>query len=89
VRTKIARSGKPGAYRFYVNYDIPEAAGGGTIRLRANQTTADRAQNPPFNREKHLHPEGEEDLARLYGRRRRSRVVAKAVGQRFSGSLGA
>ena len=71
VRTKNSLRGKRGAYRAYVDYEIPEEAGGDTVRPRANQTALDRAQNPPFNREEHFHAiaEGEEDFDRLYGRR--------------------
>lgn len=58
---KTARSQRDdGTWRLYGNYRIPDQNGGGTVRLRLDQTAQDRARTDsagkakPFNREEHL-----------------------------------
>lgn len=68
-RVKTERRGRPGGYRLYNVYEIPAELGGGTIRLRLDQTDGDIAAG--FNREEHLRAiaPDDPDHAAVYGRR--------------------
>ena len=61
--------GREGQWRLYNVYQVPEGHGGGTIRLRLDQTDHDR--DIGFNREEHLRviPPDDPDHAVVYGRR--------------------
>lgn len=68
-RTKLIRRRDTNGWRLYGEYQLPELVGGGTIRLRLDQTAPDLLAE--FNREEHLRPipPGDPDHQRLYGRR--------------------
>ena len=68
-RIRTERRGRPGAYRMYNMYEIPADHGGGTLRLRLDQTEEDLSTG--FNREEHLRaiPPDDPDHATIYGRR--------------------
>lgn len=68
-RVRTERRGHPGVWRFYNVYELPADMGGGTIRLRLDQT--DRDVETGFNREEHLRviPPDDPDHPTIYGRR--------------------
>ena len=69
TRTKIPRRRDKEGWRLYGEYRLADTLGGGTVRLRLDNTTDDVATG--FNREEHLRsiPPGDPDHDRLYGRR--------------------
>ena len=68
-RIRTERRGREGQWRFYNVYAVPDDHGGGTIRLRLDQTDHDR--DIGFNREEHLRviPPDDPDHPVVYGRR--------------------
>lgn len=61
VHEKTARTQREdGTWRLYLTFSVPDQNGGGTIRVRLDQTAEDRARtdtagkSKPFNREEHL-----------------------------------
>ena len=70
ARGQILRRGNADeTWRFYGEYDIPDDLGGGTIRIRLDQTDHDREIG--FNRTENLRaiPPSDPDFKALYGRR--------------------
>jgi len=70
--TRVQRADK--TWRLYNTYIVPTEFGGGCLRIRLDQTDADRKRlNPktkqPFNREEHLRaiPVGDPDFAHAHG----------------------
>lgn len=68
-RVRTERRGRPAVWRFYNLYELPADMGGGTVRLRLDQTEDDIAKG--FNREEHLRaiPPDDPDHPAIYGRR--------------------
>ena len=69
-RLKTERRGRAdGGFVLYNVYEVPAQLGGGTVRLRLDQTDEDVANG--FNREEHLRaiPPDDPDHASIYGRR--------------------
>lgn len=69
TRVQTQRRRNLDGWRLYNLYEVPSEHGGGTIRLRVDQTTDDAAKG--FNREEHLRviPPDDPDHDELYGRR--------------------
>ncbi len=69
TRTRLLRRHDRDGWRLYGEYTVPDALGGGLVRLRLDQTTDDVATG--FNREEHLRPipPSDPDHNRLYARR--------------------
>ncbi len=82
-RVKTARGGRPGRYRFYNEYQLPEEQGGTTLRLRLHHNVEDESRK--LNRAEHLRaiPPDDPDYPTFSARR----VDAESVNRRLSDTL--
>jgi hypothetical protein len=78
VRTHRTR-GKNGLYRWYNDYALPEAYGGGVVTVRLHATEDDAARN--FNRTENVRPipPTDPDFHRLYSRRNDAESINRGV----------
>jgi hypothetical protein len=79
-RIKIEpRQNADGTYRWYGVFNVPDHAGGGTIRVRLDTTDEDRRRR--FNRAEHLRaiPPSDAEYQRLYSRRSDAESINRAL----------
>lgn len=79
-RVKVRRAAnRDGTFRFYVEYRLPAAKGGGIIRVRIDTTTEDDERK--LNRSEHVRaiPTDDPDWDRLYPRRSDAESINRAL----------
>jgi hypothetical protein len=78
-RVQVMRRGRPGNFRFYGRYRLPDDYGAGIITVRHGNTPEDRDRR--FNRAENLRPipPGDPDFERLYRRRRDAESINRLL----------